>query len=80
MDNREINETEKQKIIEDMIVVWVDEGRDSLDYILECASAIGDDNLFDLVEKAMGLLEEFESIKDEIDDIMSGYEELEEEN
>ena len=70
----------RKEIIEEMIIVWGDEKSGCLDYILERATAIKDDNLVELVKKAKGFLKELESIEDEIDDIMLDYEdELEEE-
>ena len=66
----------RKEIIEEMIVIWEDEGTDVTDYILECATKIKDDKLIELAEKAMGFLAELESLKDEIDDIMWAYEEM----
>ena len=70
----------RKEIIEEMIVVWGDEKSGCLDYILERATAIKDDNLVELVKKAKGFLKELELVEDEIDGIMWDYEdELEEE-
>ena len=76
MNNKEINQEAKLEIIEEMIVIWENEGTDVTDYILECATKIKDDKLIELAEKAMGFLAELESLKDEIDDIMWAYEEM----
>ena len=84
MDNREIDETEKQKIIEDMIAVWEDESiesAESAEIILEYATAIGDKNLIDSVSGLLGCLEELDTKKVEVTEIIWNYmEELEEEN
>ena len=70
----------RKEIIEEMIIVWGDEKSGCLDYILERATAIKDDNLVELVKKAKGFLKELELVEDEIDGIMWDYEdELEEE-
>ena len=75
MNNKEINEMKKQAIIEDMIITWENERSGSLDYILEWATAIKNNDLIELVEKAMGFLAELESVEDDIDKIMQEYEE-----
>ena len=75
MNNKEINEMKKQAIIEDMIVTWENERSGSLDYISDCAYAIKNNDLIELVEKAMGFLAELESVEDDIDKIMQEYEE-----
>ena len=81
MDNREIDKIEKQKIIEDMIAVWEDESIESVEIILEYATAIGDKNLIDSVSELLGCLEELDTKKDEVTEIIWNYmEELEEEN
>ena len=75
MDNRESKE-ERLEIIEDMIQTWENEGTDSIEDTLESALKIKDNELLELVEKAMGFLAELETVKDEIDEIMWGYEEV----
>ena len=80
MNNKEISKEERLEIIENMLVTWENEGTDSLNYILECASKIKDNKLVELVKKAKGFLKELELVEDEIDGIMWDYEdELEEE-
>ncbi len=76
MNNKEISKKERLEIIEDMIQTWENEGTDSIDDTLESALEIKDNNLIELVEKAMGFLAELESVKDEIDEIMWDYEEM----
>lgn len=76
MDNREISKEERQEIIEEMIVIWENEGIDSIEHTLESALKIKNNNLVELVEKAMGFLAELESVKDEIDEIMWDYSEM----
>ena len=76
MDNREISKEERLEITEDMIGVWENEGTDSSDFILECAIKIKNNELVELAKKAMGFLAELETVKDEIDEIMWGYEEV----
>ncbi len=76
MNNKEISKKERLEIIEDMIQTWENEGTDSIEDTLESALKIKDNNLIELVEKAMGFLAELESVKDEIDEIMWDYEEM----
>ena len=76
MNNKEISKKERLEIIEDMIQTWENEGTDSIEDTLESAMKIKDNNLIELVEKAMGFLAELESVKDEIDGIMWDYEEM----
>lgn len=76
MNNKEISKEERLEIIEDMIQTWENEGTDSIEDTLESALKIKDNNLIELVEKAMGFLAELESVKDEIDEIMWDYEEM----
>ena len=80
MNNKGISKEERLEITEEMIDVWENEGTDSSDFILECAIKIKNNELVELAKKAMGFLAELETVKDEIDEIMWGYEdELEEE-
>lgn len=76
MNNKEISKKGRLEIIEDMIQTWENEGTDSIEDTLESALKIKDNNLIELVEKAMGFLAELESVKDEIDEIMWDYEEM----
>ena len=76
MNNKEISKEERLEIIEDMIQTWENEGTDSIEDTLESALKIKDNNLIELVEKAIGFLAELESVKDEIDEIMWDYEEM----
>ena len=46
----------RKEIIEEMIIVWGDEKSDCLDYILEHATAIKDDNLVDQSKKPWDFL------------------------
>ena len=80
MNNKGISKEERLEITEEMIDVWENEGTDSSDFILECAIKIKNNELVELAKKAMGFLAELETVKDEIDEIIWGYEdELEEE-
>ena len=74
MNNKEISKEERLEIIEDMIQTWENEGTDSIEDTLESALKIKDNNLIELVEKAMGFLAELELVEDEIDEIMWYYE------
>ncbi|MCP1226776.1 hypothetical protein [Sebaldella sp. S0638] len=76
MNNKEISKEERLEIIREMVEEWENEGTDSIEDTLESAFKIKNNELVELVETAMGFLAELESVKDEIDEIMWGYEEV----